>query len=83
MLVFMVGTSHFPYDFFRQPGAGGAIFWIIWIAIWGVLELNALGLIGGTRPAAQPSSTTTTRTRSSPAFVYSAVYLLFGYVLQN
>ena len=50
MLVFMVGTSHFPYDFFETTGSSRAVFWIIWIVIWGVLELNALGLIGGTAP---------------------------------
>ena len=44
MLIFMVGTSTFPYDFFQTTGATRG--WIIWIVIWGVLELNALGLIG-------------------------------------
>jgi len=42
MLIFMVGTSHFPYDFFLTTGSSRAIFWVIWIVIWGVLELNAL-----------------------------------------
>ena len=49
MLIFMVGTSRFPYDFFQTTGATRAVFWIIWIVIWGVLELNALGLIGRNR----------------------------------
>jgi uncharacterized membrane protein len=47
MLVFMVGTSHFF-------GIGGyttqdnrAVYWIITAVIWGVLELNCLGVIGG------------------------------------
>jgi uncharacterized membrane protein len=47
MLVFMVGTSHFF-------GTGGyttqdnrAVYWIITAVLWGVLELNCLGIIGG------------------------------------
>src|SRR6266542_3121010 len=50
MLVFMVGTSHFPYKIISTTGSSRAVFWVIWIVIWGVLELNALGLIGGTAP---------------------------------
>ncbi len=41
MLVFMVGTSHFPYDSgVDTSGSKRATFWIIWVVIWGVLELN-------------------------------------------
>ena len=56
MLLFMVGTSHFDYKpsiiFLGPTGASRALFWIIWVVIWGVLELNALGIIGGTAPGA-------------------------------
>jgi uncharacterized membrane protein len=53
MLMFMVGTSHFflPGNFkFNPSGGDRATYWIIAIVIWAVLELNALGVIGGTKP---------------------------------
>ena len=51
MLVFMVGTSHFPYNVVGEISGGKrAIFWLIMVVVWIVLELNALGVIGGTAP---------------------------------
>ncbi len=48
MLWFMVGTAHF-YPALGDPGGGKvAGFLIISLIIWGVLEANALGFIGGT-----------------------------------
>src|ERR671911_210231 len=69
MLIFMVGTSHFPYDFVLATGSSRAVFWVIWIVIWGVLELNALGLIGGT---ASPTGPPSARRSSSSAIVSAA-----------
>jgi uncharacterized membrane protein len=51
MLMFMVGTSHFfTVGNFKAFPSGGdrATYWIIAVIIWGLLELNALGVIGGT-----------------------------------
>jgi uncharacterized membrane protein len=52
MLMFMVGTSHFFYasaGFKALPSGGDrATYWIIAVVILAVLELNALGVIGGT-----------------------------------
>src|SRR6195952_255197 len=51
MLVFMVGTAHFPYNQIIPPeGSKRAIYWGITIVVWAVLELNALGVIGGVKP---------------------------------
>ena len=54
MLMFMVGTFHFfsISEFFKQTPSGGdrATYWIIAVVIWLLLELNALGVIGGTTP---------------------------------
>jgi uncharacterized membrane protein len=52
MLMFMVGTSHFLGGFFKPFPSGGerATYWIIAAVIWLVLELSALGVIGGTKP---------------------------------
>ena len=53
MLMFMVGTAHFflPGNFkFAPSGSDRAIYWAIALIIWLVLELSALGVIGGTKP---------------------------------
>ncbi len=51
MLVFMVGTSHFPYNVVGEISGGKrAIFWLIMLVVWIAFELNALGVIGGTAP---------------------------------
>jgi hypothetical protein len=51
MLMFMVGTAHFftSAGFVRLPsGSDRGVYWGIAIVIWGLLELNALGVLGGT-----------------------------------
>jgi uncharacterized membrane protein len=52
MLFFMVGTAHLVVGVggFKPFPSGGdrATYWIIAVIIWLVLELNALGVIGGT-----------------------------------
>jgi uncharacterized membrane protein len=52
MLMFMVGTAHLfeATGTWKVAGSSGdrAVYWIIAVIIWGVLELNALGIIGGT-----------------------------------
>jgi uncharacterized membrane protein len=53
MLLFMVGTAHFflPGKFkFSPSGSDRGIYWAIAGVIWLVLELNCLGVIGGTKP---------------------------------
>ena len=52
MLVFMIGTSHFPYKPLETDLTGGkrGLYWGITIVVWIVFELNALGKIGGTAP---------------------------------
>src|SRR5262249_55267623 len=51
MLMFMGGTAHFfgGNGFKNNPSSGErATYWAIAVVIWGLLELNALGIIGGT-----------------------------------
>lgn len=51
MLMFMVGTSHFfgsSPEFNVADGGDRALYWIITLVIWLALELNCLGIIGGT-----------------------------------
>ena len=59
LLMFMVGTAHFflPGKFKIAPsGSDRALYWAIAGIIWLVLELNALGVIGGTIGALNGSS---------------------------
>jgi uncharacterized membrane protein len=46
MLFFMVGAAHFfNVSFFTDSDR--AVYWIVTVVIWAVLELSALGIIGG------------------------------------
>lgn len=84
MLIFMVGTAHFPYDISQTTSSSRVVFWIIWIVIWGVLELNALGFIGGTAPGGPRVIYDNHRNAIIASFVYSAVALiLFSLVLMD
>jgi uncharacterized membrane protein len=84
MLIFMVGTAHFPYDAVDTASGKRATFWIIWVVIWGVFELNALGLLGGTGPGGPRIIYDNHRNAIITAFVYSAVaLLLFSLILTS
>ena len=53
LLVFMVGATHFyasRHWVTRVDGSDIAVWLIVSLAIWGLLELGALGLLGGTAP---------------------------------
>jgi len=84
MLVFMVGTSHFPYDVgIDTSGSKRTAFWIVWIVVWGLFELNALGVFG-TSPGSSRVIYDTHRNAIITSFVYSAVALiLFSYILTS
>jgi uncharacterized membrane protein len=88
MLLFMVGTSHFDYKpsiiFFGPSGASRAIFWIIWLAIWAVLELNALGFLGGFEPGGPRTIYDNHQNAIITSFVYSLVaFLMFAFILRT
>jgi uncharacterized membrane protein len=48
MLFFMVGTAHFFGGGSFDVSDNRAIYWVITLVIWLALELNCLGIIGGT-----------------------------------
>ncbi len=50
LLIFMVGTQHFPYDIFAVTGGKRALYWGITIVVFAFFELNVLGIIGGFKP---------------------------------
>jgi uncharacterized membrane protein len=52
MLFFMVGAAHFfgGAGFDVHAGSNRGIYWAITLVVWLVLELNCLGVIGGTTP---------------------------------
>ena len=47
MLLFMVGTANFFGFYTTTSGSDRATYWIVTVVIWAVLELSALGVIGG------------------------------------
>jgi uncharacterized membrane protein len=83
MLVFMVGTTHFPYDVVDASGSKRATFWIIWIVIFALFEINSLGL-AGTSPGGTRIIYDNHRNAIITSFVYAAVGLiLFSYILTS
>ena len=86
MLMFMVGTAHFflPGNFkFAPSGSDRAVYWIITIVLWGVLELNALGVFGGTKPGGTKVIYDTHKAALWTGFILVAVwYVVFYLVLK-
>jgi len=78
MLVFMVGTSHFPYSSSLGLPSGGtrAAYWLIMLAIWIVMELNALGVIGGFKPGGTNIIYDTHKNALITGFGYALVVLV-------
>ncbi len=83
MLIFMVGTAHFPYNQLLPPEGGKrALYWGVTLVIWAVLEANALGWIGGTKPGGTNSIFDTHKNALITGFVLAVVWLLlFSLVL--
>ena len=83
MLFFMVGTSHFLGGFFKPfpEGSDRAVYWIIAIVIWGLLELNALGVIGGTKPGGTNTIFDTHKAAILTGFILVVVYYVLFYVM--
>ena len=84
MLMFMVGTAHFflPGKFkFAPSGSDRAIYWAIALVIWLVLELNALGVIGGTAPGGTNTIFDTHKAAIWTGFILVVVYYVLFYVV--
>jgi uncharacterized membrane protein len=83
MLIFMVGTSHFPYNQILPPeGSKRAVYWIVTLVVWAALEANALGWIGGTKAGGTNVIFDTHRNALITGFVLAAAWLfLFSLVL--
>jgi uncharacterized membrane protein len=84
MLIFMVGTAHFPYDAsVDASGSKRATFWIIWIVVFALFEINALG-VAGTSPGGTRIIYDSHRNAIITSFVYSAAaIILFSYILTS
>ncbi|MFN8037440.1 MAG: urate hydroxylase PuuD [Acidimicrobiia bacterium] len=82
MLVFMVGTSHFPISSSGVDVDKRWLYWIIVIVIWAVLEANALGYIGGTAPGSTNAMYDTHQNALIAGFVLAGIFvLLYSFVL--
>jgi hypothetical protein len=82
LLIFMVGTSHFPLNNLHASSSKYALYWIVTVVIWGVLELNALGVIGGLKPGGSNVIYDTHKNALITGFAYAAfMFLFFALVL--
>jgi uncharacterized membrane protein len=83
MLIFMVGTSHFPYNISEAPsGSTRLLYWAITLVIWAVLEASALGFIGGTKPGGINAIFDTHKNALITGAIYAVVMLaVFSLVL--
>jgi uncharacterized membrane protein len=84
MLMFMVGTAHFfNLSKFKLLPSGGdrATYWIIALVIWLVFELNALGVIGGTKPGGTNVIYDTHKAALWTGFILVAVYYMLFYLV--
>ena len=84
MLMFMVGTAHFflPGKFkFTPSGSDRAIYWAIALVIWLVLELSALGVIGGTKPGGTNVIFDTHKAALWTGFILVVVYYALFYLV--
>ncbi|HZJ26062.1 MAG TPA: urate hydroxylase PuuD [Acidimicrobiia bacterium] len=85
LLLFMVGTSHFPYSSeLDTSGSKRALFWGIFLVVWALMELNALGLLGGIKAGGARLMFDTHRNAVCTGLVYTAFsVLLFAFVLSS
>jgi hypothetical protein len=82
MLVFMVGTGHFPYDVVDNSGGKRGLYWAIMLVVWILFELNALGVIGGLKPGGTNVIYDTHKNTLITGFVYAAfVIVVYALVL--
>src|SRR6478672_9869153 len=83
MLVFMVGTTHFPITGIPDlTGGRRGIFWAVMLVVWILFELNALGVIGGFKPGGTNVIFDTHKNTLITGFVYAAfVIVLYALVL--
>jgi uncharacterized membrane protein len=84
MLMFMVGTAHFflPGKFkFAPSGSDRGIYWAIVVVIWALLEANALGWIGGTKPGGLNTIYDTHQAAIITGFVLVVVYYAVFYLV--
>jgi uncharacterized membrane protein len=75
MLIFMVGTAHFPYEVGFPGGGSRAIYWLVTLVVFALFELNALGYLGGTGTGGPRTIYDTHHNALWTGFIYGAVSL--------
>ncbi len=84
LLIFMVGTAHFPYNgqLLNPSGSKRGIYWAITGVVWLLFELNALGKLGGTAPGGPRAMYDTHKNAIITGLVYAVFSILvFAFVL--
>jgi uncharacterized membrane protein len=75
VLFFMAATSHFaPFHIADSPGKRGAFLGIV-LFVTAILELNALGLLGGTEPGGARTYMDTHRNTIIAGFAYAVLLI--------
>jgi hypothetical protein len=75
MLFFMAATSHFaPFHTADSSGKRGAFLGIV-LVVTAILELNALGLLGGTEPGGPRTYMDTHRDTIIAGFAYAVLLI--------
>jgi len=81
MLLFMVGTAHFPYQVAEAAAGRRALYWLVTLVIWAAFELNALGYLGGTGTGGSRVVYDTHHNALWTGFAYGAFSLLLFLVV--
>jgi uncharacterized membrane protein len=76
MLIFMVGTAHFPYQVGSVDGGKRALYWLVTIVVWALFEANALGYLGGFAAGGPRSVYDTHKNTIWTGSIYAAFMLL-------
>jgi uncharacterized membrane protein len=82
MLWFMGVTSHFAASYEVTPKGGDrALYWLVTLAMVAVLELNALGVVGGSGPGPTKAFLETHQSTIVAGFVLWALFVVLWEVL--
>ncbi|MBK5289682.1 MAG: urate hydroxylase PuuD [Acidimicrobiia bacterium] len=76
LLIFMVGTSHFPYNGLDLTGGKRGLYWAITLIVFAFFELNALGIIGGFKPGGTNLMYDTHKNTIYTGLAYSVLMLI-------
>ena len=81
MLFFMGATSHFVFNYEQAEGGKRAIYWLVTVVLLAVIELNALGKLGGYGPSQTTKPLESHRDTIIAGFAVALFFILFWEIL--